>query len=312
MSDNDSVDQVVQEFGEVKEEIQEKVHEEVEKAKEVVKEAVETVHVTAEKVSEKVSEKIQEVRSEIKAGGCCPYSASGEYSICHQTAKICNAMKSFPCHDCCNKVLLWEDLVQTGLLFVIGNLVFLLLCCFKYSLLSLVSYTAMVATVVSMLFNVVSILLNKYAINLDNPVTDRLKTLSFHIDQAVVEKYVKGITELINAILSIAKDVLSCKSLILSAQFALAFFVLATIGKCCSGLGLLYTVFLIAFIAPRLYLEKKQLIDEQLVKVKAIGQEIINKLHPYINMVCGHAAPATPASSSSSSSTTAKPTKKTN
>ncbi|EFA85379.1 reticulon family protein [Heterostelium album PN500] len=275
------VEKVVEEFGES---VKEDIASLEKKAEEVIDTATSKVTASVEKVSEKVQEIKKDIKEDIK--GCCPYSASGEYSICHQAGKICSALKKFPCNDCCNKVLLWDDLIQTGLLFGIINLVFFLTCCGKYSVLSLVGYASMVATISTMLFNITSHVLNKYVntISIDNPITEKLKTLSFHVDDAVIEKYVRATGELINAILSVAKDVLSCKSLYLTGQFALFFYVVAKIGKCLSGNAILYIVFLISFIVPRLYLEKKQFIDEQVGKIRVIANDLINKVHAYIPM----------------------------
>ncbi|EGG14483.1 reticulon family protein [Cavenderia fasciculata] len=290
---------------EIIKEIEETVEETKEQVNEVIGETVEKIEEVKEQVKEEAKAVINNAAETVKAATTCPVSSStsssssstcpatstccpalmcGDVSICQHFENICGAVKSLPCHECSKKILVWDDLVQTGLLFGIINLVFFLVCVCQYSIISLVGYSCMVASVSSVLFRIVSSVCDKYIPNctLDNPILDKLKTLNFHVEDEVVQKYVKGVGQLVNSVLALAKDIFGCKNIVLTAEAALLFFVVATVAKCISGATILYLVFLVAFIAPRLYLEKQQIIDEQLAKVKATLKDMIHLAHNYM------------------------------
>jgi len=305
MEDN-KVDEIINEveegFVETEKDVSEvvsNIKEDVSKITEDIKEIPEAVSSTVSSAAATIKSKVTEIKEDIKAdikaatssssanGQCgCPYSLNGEYSLCYHFKKIINVLEKNPCFGCTKDIVLWTDLIQSAILFVIVNLVFVLVCCFKYSVVSLFGYTAFAITASSILFHVVSLILTKYAqgITIDNAVTEQLKTLSFHVHESVVEKQVSNLYELINVIGGIAKDVFGCKSVYLSAQFAILFYGIACFGKCMSLATIVYVGFLTAFIVPRLYLEKKEFFDQQCAKVSAIGKEALNKLHSFIPM----------------------------
>ncbi|KAF2076306.1 hypothetical protein CYY_002421 [Polysphondylium violaceum] len=299
MEDNKvEVDEIISEveegFVETEKEVAEvvsNIKEDVQKIKEDIKEIPEAVSSTVSNAASTIKSKVNEIKEDIKSATStsssgCPYALNGEYSLCTQVKKVISVLEKNPCFGCTKDIVLWTDLIQSAILFVIVNLVFLLVCCFKYSVVSLFGYTAFAITASSILFHVISLILTKYAqgITLDNAVTEQLKTLSFHVHESVVEKQVSNLYELVNVIGGIAKDVFGCKSVYLSAQFAIVFYGIACFGKCLSLATIFYSGFLIAFIVPRLYLEKKEFFDQQCAKISAIGKEALNKLHSFIPM----------------------------
>ncbi|EGC34145.1 hypothetical protein DICPUDRAFT_94872 [Dictyostelium purpureum] len=303
MNDNKEVQEEIQEnVDEVKEnvdEVKETVEAKVEEVKEDINKLKDDVKGVAESVSNTISSKVEattssakaainEIKNEVKqavsGNAGCPYSMNGEFSICGQVCKLSKVVQKNPSFECVKKIVLWEDLIQSGLLFAIINVVFFLVTFSNYSLFSLFGYTAFTFTITSILFNIISIVLIRHVqgVKLDNPFTDQLKTLSFHVHEAVIEKQVNNIGEIVNTILGIAKDIFGCKSLYLSAQFAVVFYLIGRVSKCLSNTGVLYVVFLASFLLPKLYVEKKELIDQQCAKISALIKEPLSKLHTFI------------------------------
>ncbi|KAK5582071.1 hypothetical protein RB653_003654 [Dictyostelium firmibasis] len=296
----EQVEQQVEEtVEEVKEEVTEKVETTIEEVKEDINKLKQDVKGVAESVSNAVSSKVEATTSSAKAtineikdgvkqvvsgNSGCPYSMNGEFSMCSQVCKVSKVLQKNPSFECVKKIVLWEDIVQTGILFAIINLVFVLISFCNYSLISLFGYTAFTVTISSILFHLISLILSKYVqgVSLNNQFTDQLKTLSFHVHDAVIEKQVNNIAELVNTILSIAKDVFGCKSVYLSAQFAIVFYLIGCLSKCLSNTAILYFGFLISFVVPRLYAEKKEVIDQQCSKICALAKEPLSKLHSLI------------------------------
>ncbi|KYQ91127.1 reticulon family protein [Tieghemostelium lacteum] len=301
----------------IKQEVEEIKEDEI--VSEIKKEVKKDVEQLVDKVSSVSSSSSSPSSTTTTTEGGCPYSLSGNNSMCTHVCKLTSIIKKNPLYEpgmsivnsfitysislivfidshtfflfffsdlsiLAKQIVLWEDLIQTGLLFIIINTVFFITCCLKYSLVSLVGYVGFVVTAATLMFKAVSIVLVKYAqgITLDNQITDQLKTLSFHVHEAVIEKQATNIAEFINQLLAIAKDVFSVRSIYLSAQYLVAFYLTGVLGKCISLNTIAYVSFLVLFIAPRVYLEKKDVIDPQIEKAKVCGKDLLTKLHSFI------------------------------
>jgi len=119
----------------------------------------------------------------------------------------------------------------------------------------------------------------------ENPFKERFKNTQFHISRATAEQHLNTVLDLLNLTIDNFKDVLYCTNNILSIQFAVLFYITATIGCWFSGATLLYLVTLGLFIWPRLYEEKKREIDN-------IFALVMTQIHTYYQLALSKVPPS--------------------
>lgn len=186
-----------------------------------------------------------------------------EPTLQEEIKKITSAITTNPLYPEASHILHWRDPIRTGLLFGIFNFAFFLITYGEYSVLSLVSYCALALLVAAFSYANGSILFAKYIQGLvaENPLSAHWSNAE-PLPRYVVEKHLDSFVNLINAVLEVSRDIFYSNFPILSIKAASIFFALSLIGKWLSGLAVIYIVAIIVFAWPRLYDEKKDIIDQ--------------------------------------------------
>jgi len=220
----------------------------------------------AETVSYPVVETEETITTEVRTQGVSSSSKPllvKEPSLHEEVKKIASAIATNPLYPEASYILHWRDPIRTGLLFGIFNFAFFLITYGEYSILTLITYCALALLVVAFAYANGSILFAKYIQGLvaENPLSSRWSNAE-PLPRYVVEKQLDSIWNFANAVLEVSRDVFYCNFPILSIKVASILFVLSLFGKWFSGLTLLYIGVVIAFVWPRIYEEKKELIDQ--------------------------------------------------
>jgi len=171
-------------------------------------------------------------------------------------------LKSSPFYHQASGILHWSDPVQSALVFGIGNFFFFLITYGEYSVLTLISYLALALIFVCGAYVYGTMLRAHFRKEkAENPFQAKLKN-PFVASKFSLEPHADSIIGLINDAAHLWRSVLYFTDATFSLKFAFAIWVFSVIGKCFSGITLLYMTFLTAFIWPRIYQEKQAQIDE--------------------------------------------------
>jgi len=186
-----------------------------------------------------------------------------EPTIHEEVQKIASAIATNPLYPEATHILHWRDPIRTGLLFGIFNFAFFLITYGEYSILTLATYCALALLTVAFAYANGSILFAKYIQGLvaENPLSSRWSNAE-PLPRYVVEKHLDSVWNTINALLEVSRDIFYCNFPILSIKAASILFAISLFGKWFSGFTLLYIVAIISFVWPRVYEEKKALIDQ--------------------------------------------------
>mmetsp|Transcript_19517 Transcript_19517/g.21703 ORF Transcript_19517/g.21703 Transcript_19517/m.21703 type:complete len:261 (+) Transcript_19517:43-825(+) len=228
----------------------------IEEPNEETDQVVDPVSVSAEK-QEDVSDDEAESRTEADDGS----KATGESLF----APLVSAVKRHPAYESTLKVLYWEDTVKSGLIFGIGNFFFFLITYGEYTIVTLVSYLLLALLLVCFGYS-------KFVTfrGGQNPFAERLKNIDFSISRETLTEHVECVYAAWEALRAISRKIFYCSDLALTGKAAASFWVMSVIGNWFSGVILLYSCFLVFFIWPRVYQEKKAEIDAAAQKVMAV------------------------------------------
>jgi len=196
-----------------------------------------------------------------------------EPTVHDELLKISNALATSPFYPELSYILNWRDPIRTGLLVGIFHFALFLITYGEYSVLTLTSYCALTLLVAAFGYANGSILFAKHIQGMpaENPLSVQWSNAE-PLPRHVVEKHLDSILNIANAVLEVSRDVFFCVFPTLSIKFGFIFFGLSLLGKWFGGLCLLYIIFVVAMIWPRLYEERRQQID----RVWKIAQEQID------------------------------------
>jgi hypothetical protein len=187
-----------------------------------------------------------------------------EPGLADEFNKIGSAIRTSPFHPEVSYILHWRDPIRTGLLFGIVNLAYFLIIYGEYSVVTLFNYCALalLATAFAYAYGLIAWARYVQGNVIDNPLSSRWASSKIVVSRTVIEKHVDAVYNLVNATLEVLRDIFYCSFPFLSLKFAAIFLVLALFGKWLCGITLAYLGVLVLFVWPRLYEEKKQLIDQ--------------------------------------------------
>jgi hypothetical protein len=178
-------------------------------------------------------------------------------------------LQSHPWYQSVHSTLYWHDPVKSGLSFAIGNLFFFLMTYGEYSLLTL--------TTTVFLFVLVGV--GGY-LRFKREIPDQFNTPhDFEKSRQYITQHVETLVKLVEAARASVTEYLYFTDFSQSAKAGLVAFFLRTLGTFFSDLSLLYFVFLVAFIWPRLYAEKHNEID---LAIKTVTEQVSQKLDPLL------------------------------
>jgi len=232
----------------------------------IVQEDVRSESNDAENVSPVFRETVLEDRPPKPSNHVLPQA---EPTISGELTKVARALKSNPLFPEISRILLWALPIRSGILFFNINLVFFLVTCGSYSILTLSSYCALALLTAALVYSQGSILWAKLVQgrSIENPLTHRWRVAP--ISRALLEKHMDSLNNLANALLDIAMDVFLCGFPLFSLKVAAILYSFALIGKWFDGITLLWFVSLVAFAWPRLYAEKQADIDRVVALVNS-------------------------------------------
>eukprot|EP01105_Mastigella_eilhardi_P007570 TRINITY_DN19022_c0_g1_i1.p1 TRINITY_DN19022_c0_g1~~TRINITY_DN19022_c0_g1_i1.p1 ORF type:complete len:275 (-),score=80.74 TRINITY_DN19022_c0_g1_i1:135-851(-) len=203
---------------------------------------------------------------------CCTAAASDKPCCC----------ENCPMH----KLLMWECPVKSGVVFAAINTVFYLLTYGKFSVLTLTSYVMLTIMSSCFVYAYGTIFWNKYILanktETDFSVFNPLAKIErpFSLDKSLVDQHSEWISERVNALAQHVCQIFFFTDPCSSFKAAFALVVMSMLGSMFSGLTLLYILFLVAFIWPRLYHEKQAQINDAVEHVKQLVHQNMCKLCP--------------------------------
>jgi len=169
-------------------------------------------------------------------------------------------------------VVYWRNLARSAILFSLGNLVFFLITCGQFSTLTLVSSFFLILIAACFLY----VQYHKIR-GLPNPFIANIQQTDFVIPKEQTQAHVETVVRVIESIRSVLQDVLSCDDMKLTLQAVAIAIAALFIGNVFSDVSLLYLLFLISFLWPRLYEEKRNQIDNA---VTTAVTQVREKLKP--------------------------------
>jgi hypothetical protein len=224
------------------------------------------------------AEAVQHPDKETKAATAVPSGADAKAEfIC---ADFCDAIKTCPLYPGVAEVFLWRDIIRSALIFVIFNFYFFLVCIAEYSVVTLGSYLSLALIGASLAYS-------KFLAMKGNPknfIEERVKETDFGVTTETLQRSVESFHKTLEASRKFALRVFSASDKVVTVATAAALLLISQLAKLLSGFGIIYIATLILFIWPRLYEEKKELIDAQAAKVYA---QIKEKLEPLLAKVPG-------------------------
>jgi len=220
-----------------------------------------------------------ETTEEVKAAAAPTPAGVEQKSECLCT-EFCDALKTNPLYPGVADVFLWRDIIRSALIFVIFQFYFFLVCIAEYSVVTLGSYLALALIGASMAYS-------KFLAMKGNPknfIEERVKETDFGVSADTLQRSVESVHKTLEASRKFALRVFSASDKVLTIATAASLLLISQIAKLLSGFGLIYTVALILFIWPRLYEEKKELIDTHYAKISA---QIKEKVDPLLAKIPG-------------------------
>jgi len=188
-------------------------------------------------------------------------------SSCLQTTLI--EARQNPVYQRLSAILHWRDVIESGLVFSIGNFFFFLVTYGDYSVLSLLTILAVAFFSVSGAFVAQAGIRARIA---GKPFVNPLRERFGHRTPGFSERSVRHAAELVsvfsNHVLASIRNVAFFSCPVHSFVVIFVLYLVSQIGKFFEGLTLLYLLFLIFFIWPRLYAEKHAEIDRLAGKIR--------------------------------------------
>jgi len=212
---------------------------------------------TSEETVASTSETFEEITEDTGTTERTAEASSSDAEEYKDKYPIISALQTSPFYSEVSALAHWKDPIQSGLIFGIGNFFFFLITYGEYSVLTLFSYLLFTLLLVCYVYVNVSIFLKKAG----NPFSKKLEGNEFRITRKMLEGHLDTIAQLLNDVLYIFRSTFYFTNTLRSLKFAGILFALATIGKCFSGIAILFLVFFFSFVIPRIYLEKQKEID---------------------------------------------------
>jgi len=178
-------------------------------------------------------------------------------------------LKDNPLYGSMMDIFRWKDVIQSGVLFSIGNLTFFLLTCGGYTAITLASYLFLVLMVTS------------YAWIQFHTLRSQPHPFDSFVEQVPrdhINAHVETVFRLWELERALVAKIFFLQDLQFSLKAAFLVFIASIIGKWFSGIFLLYCVFLYHFTWPRLYSEFQPYIDNGVAKALLILQAHIGPL----------------------------------
>jgi len=175
------------------------------------------------------------------------------------------------------KTQLWEDPVESGIVF--GSVFVSLLSMCYFSLISVVAYvclTTLVAVIGFKIYSYVMVNFMKKEVPI-NPLV-KVSEINVSIPEDKVNQFANNATSKLNSSLLELKRLFLVENMLDSVKFGLSMWVLTYIGSWFNAMTLILMAWVAIFAVPKLYLQNKTQLDPVLDKVKAQFNEISGKV----------------------------------
>jgi len=219
-------------------------------------------------VNPDTSSKTEKDETKIQSGG------SGELPTLDD---VWSTIRNDPIFPLVYDLVVWRDPLRSGLLFAIGNLFFFLVTFGGYSFISLGAWVFLIV-IAGSLINV-----QFYRIRgLPNPLDDMFKNVEYLVSQDQLQQHVETFFRVFEFVRILLRDILYCQDLTLTLKAVGVAIAVRFVGNIFSDVVLLYLVFVVAFLWPRIYSEKQSQIDGF---VKTTRSRVQEKLKPHLEQV---------------------------
>jgi len=176
-----------------------------------------------------------------------------------------------------NDIVHWRDPLRSGLLFAIGNLFFFLITYGGFSFLSLCAWVFVIVLAGSF----VNVQFYQFR-GLPNPLDDMFKNVEFLVSKDQLQQHVETFFRVFEFVRILLREILYCQDLTLTLKAVGVAIAVRFVGNIFSDVLLLYLVFVVAFLWPRIYSEKQTQIDSF---VKATRSRVQEKLKPHMDHI---------------------------
>lgn len=188
-------------------------------------------------------------------------AATGQCASCNLGATLdaflCPAGQKKPSELTWLDMLLWKNVPVSAIVFVIGNVLYLLLEVYKISLISLISRSLFYPIVASFAF----VVFRRAIKNLPQESSRVEASNTVEMTEDSFKPYVTALVGLLNRCLKYYLSVLLCENIWATLQFALLVHFLGWLGTVLSTTNIIYIMFCIMFSIPKLYFTYQQQID---------------------------------------------------
>jgi len=182
-----------------------------------------------------------------------------------------------PFYQPLSDLLHWREVVDSGLLFTILNLFFILLIFSGYSLVTLVSLLFLYWMIAAAIF---------VTISKTNPFEQKLRQQNYLFTYDQIKPHADLFFGTVNLIVKNLVKAFQCSDNVFSLKYALGFWFVALLGKFFSTAGLFWLATLFAFTFAPAYEQKKTEIDQHYETVRghvtATTRDLVSKLPPNI------------------------------
>jgi len=175
-------------------------------------------------------------------------------------------------------LLLWRDLVESGLVFGIGTFFVFLQIVGGYSVIYLLSYLLLALLLVCLVYVYGTVLKARFISHqhAENPLVERFQDRPLVFTREDFLDFVDFAVLILNRSVDCVRHSLFCTDLGATAKFASILFGTALFGYIFSGVALFYFGFLFAFVWPKLYEVKHKEINHYYAKGEAKAREVAN------------------------------------
>eukprot|EP00727_Mastigamoeba_balamuthi_P014656 m51a1_g9816 hypothetical protein (232) ;mRNA; f:1865589-1866909 len=210
-------------------------------------------------------------------------------SCCSSSASSCpvrDTIVNNPFFVAAKDVVLWENPIRSGVVFVAVNTLFYLIRCRGYSFLSLVTLSQLAALLVAGLFYAFHRFVRGQT---DSPFANWTLT----IPHETFEAHSRTFEALFNAVVASLTYLLLFSNPVASAQYATGLLFMTWLSYKIRLMTLAWLTVVVVFVWPRLYREKKELIDEYAGQAYSVASEkvrmvygmVLEKLPPSIGPI---------------------------
>jgi len=168
-------------------------------------------------------------------------------------------------------LLAWNNVYLSAAVFVAGNILFLLLLLDKVSLVSLLSYVAMLELALSFVFVQCS---NLFVGFLGSEFYSPPSLGKPYVTEESLSQQLDQLIPLINSAIDEWKKILFCTDNRRTLKLWFTAYILAKLGRFLSFMSLLYLCFLYFFTVPIMYHTFQELVDSTYQKVETIAYQV--------------------------------------